>query len=175
MPRQAKRGIPETQWAALSHEKVRFFITDYDEMSRNIRPLIEQLEKRSIAYVSEKANGWTECASLNHHKRTVSENEQIFRDCCAKNLATLANGNLYRCPFAANAAKLQAVPDYKTDYLKIEQASREDVKRFLRGKTYLKTCDHCNGRSYGDKVITPAIQTKIPLKYKRYALEIVNG
>lgn len=157
----------ETQWAGLTHEKVRFFITEYLQ-SRNLQPLIEQLEKRGIAYVSEKANGWTECGALEKHNRTVEENEAIWQVCCAKNLATLADGRLYRCPFSANAFKLQAVPDYKNDYLILAQAGREQIKSFLRDKTYIESCDHCNGRSYGDKVITPAIQTAKPLQYHRY-------
>ena len=164
----------EHQWLAFEHEKVRFFITEYLQ-SRNLQPLIEQLEKRKIAYVSEKANGWTECGALEKHNRTKEENEKIFSDCCAKNLATLADGRLYRCPFSANAFKLQAVPDYRGDYLLVQEAQREDIRNFLRGKTYIDSCDHCNGRSYGDKVIEAAIQTRTPLKYKHYGLEVIGG
>ena len=160
----------EHQWAALQHEKVRVFITDYDDLSRNITPLIKQLEERNIAYVNEKANGWTDCASLEKHNRTDEANKAIWDQCCAKNLATLADGRLYRCPFAANAFKLGAVPDYKDDYLPVQAAGREAVRDYLRGKRFLDTCDHCNGRSYGDEVITPGIQTKVPLKYRRYTL-----
>jgi len=164
----------EHQFAALTHEKVRFFITDYDELSRNLTPLLAELDRWGIAYVSEKANGWTECASLEKHNRTVAENEALWTACCAKNLATLADGRLYRCPFAANAFKLGAVPDYTGDYLTVDTASREDVGTFLRGKTYIETCDHCNGRSYGDQVITPAVQVKKPLPYKKYVLKQVH-
>jgi molybdenum cofactor biosynthesis enzyme MoaA len=150
----------EHQWEAFQHEKVRLFITDYDALSRNIKPLVAELEKRGIAFVNEKANNWTDCASLEKHDRTVAENEALFAQCCAKNLATLADGRLYRCPFAANAAKLKAVPDYQEDYLEVADVTREQIRHFLREKTYIETCDHCNGRSYGDKVITPGIQTK---------------
>ena len=162
------------QWKSLEHPKVRLFITDYDELSRNIRPLVAALEERKIAYVSEKANGWTECASLEKHERTVAENESLWTACCAKNLATLADGKLYRCPFAANAFKLGAVPDYKEDYLVVAESDRDAVKRFLREKTYIETCDHCNGRSYGDTVITPAVQVKKPLAYTKYVLKQVH-
>lgn len=158
----------EHQWAALQHEKVRLFITDYDALSRNIKPLVAELEKRGIAFVNEKANNWTDCASLEKHNRTVAENEALFAQCCAKNLATLADARLYRCPFAANAAKLKAVPDYREDYLVVAEASRDDIRRFLREKTHIQTCDHCAGRSYGDKVITPGIQTKKPLAYVKW-------
>lgn len=159
------------QWEALQHEKVRFFITDYDELSRNIRPLVEALDARKIPYVSEKANGWTDCASLEKHNRTVAQNEAIWTACCAKNLATLADGRLYRCPFAANAAKLRAVPDYAGDYLAVAGASRDDIRTFLRGKTYIETCDHCNGRSYDAEVIKAGIQVKKPLVYQKYIRE----
>ena len=157
------------QWAELQHEKVYFFITDYDELSRNIRPLVAALEERKIAYVSEKANGWTDCASLEKHNRTQQENEAVWTACCAKNLATLADGRLYRCPFAANAAKLRAVPDYTGDYVTLAESTKETLRSFLRDKTYIETCDHCNGRSYGAPVIKAGIQTKVPLKYVRYA------
>lgn len=160
----------EHQWEAFEHEKVRFFITEYD-LSKKLQPLTAELERRGIAYVCEKANGWTDCASLEKHNRTTSENEALFSQCCAKNLATLAHGKLYRCPFSANAAKLQAVPDYKEDYLVVSGAGKEDIRAFLRGKTFINACDHCNGRSYGDKVIEPAIQTRAPLKYKKYSVE----
>lgn len=158
----------EHQWQALQHEKVRLFITDYDALSRNIVNLIAELDRRKVAYVAEKANNWTNCATLEKHDRTVAENEALFAQCCAKNLATLADGRLYRCPFAANAAKLKAVPDYREDYLEVANTSRDEIRSFLRDKTYIKTCDHCNGRSYGDKVITPGIQTKQPLAYVKW-------
>lgn len=156
------------QWEAFQHPKVRVFITDYDELSRNRQRLIAQLEERRVAYVAEKANGWTDCASLEKHNRTTEENKAIFTACCAKNLSTLADGRLYRCPFAANAAKLKGVPDYRGDYLLVAETNREEIRSFLRDKTHIETCDHCNGRSYGDKVITPGIQTKVPLVYKKY-------
>ena len=158
----------EHQWAALQHAKVRFFITDYDAMSRNRVRLVEGLEARGIPYVSERANGWTDCASLEKHNRTREQNEALWTACCAKNLATLADGRLYRCPFAANAAKLAAVPDYKDDYLTVADASRDSLRAFLRDKTMIETCDHCNGRSYDAPVIEAAIQTKHPLRYVKY-------
>ena len=164
----------EHQWPALQHEKVRLFITDYDDLSRNIKPLIEALDAKGVAYVSEKANGWTDCAALEKHNRTTEEQTSLFTKCCAKNLATLHDGLLFRCPFSANAAKLKAIPDYQGDYLVVEKASREEIRSFLRDKPYIGACDHCNGRSYGDKVITPAIQTKEVLKYKRYPFVVAG-
>ena len=158
----------DAQWSAFKHSKVRFFITDYDELSRNIQKLIPALEERGIHYVSEKANGWTDCAALDKHNRSVKENEKLFSECCAKNLATAHNGLLFRCPFSANAYSLQAVPYFAGDQIVVADASRGEIKSFLRDKTMIDACDFCNGRSYGAPVIKPAIQTASPLKYVKY-------
>jgi len=158
----------DPQWEALSHPKVRFFITDYDELSRNLQKLLPALEERKIPYVSEKANGWTDSAALDRHGRTQEENASIFASCCAKNLATLHDGFLYRCPFSANADKLKAIPDYFEDRIVVRTATRDEIRSFLRDKTSIQACDHCNGRSYDAPVIQPAIQTKKPLTYFKY-------
>jgi MoaA/NifB/PqqE/SkfB family radical SAM enzyme len=157
----------DTQWKALQHPKVRFFITEYLQ-SRNLAPLIAALEERKIPYVSEQANGWTDSAALDKHNRTDEENERVFQTCCAKNLATLHDGFLYRCPFSANASKLKAIPDYKDDYIEVRTASREQIKSFLRDQPFIGACDHCRGRSYDAPVIVPAIQIKTPLKYFKH-------
>ena len=164
----------ETQWPSLTHPKVRFFITEYT-LSRNLTPLTAALDFYGVPYVSETANGWTDCAALDKHNRSDKEQMEGFEACCAKNLATLHDGYLYRCPFSANAAKLKAIPDYKADYLEVRTSSREQIRSFLRDLPYIKACDFCNGRSYGDPVITPAIQTKQPLKYFKYGPESVTN
>lgn len=153
-------------WAPFEHPKVRFFITEYDQ-SRKLNAMIAELEQRRIAYVSERANGWTDCSPLDKNNRGREANEALWKACCAKNLATLADGRLYRCPFAANAFKLRAVPDYKDDYLELP-AARGQIAAFLREKTMLETCDHCAGRSYDAPEIVPGIQVKKPLVYHKW-------
>lgn len=164
----------EHQWPSLKHPKVYFFITEYLQ-SRALQPLVAELTRKGIAYVSEKANDWTDSGSLDKRNRSKEENEQVFAECCAKNLATLADGYLYRCPFAAHARKLGATPLYEEDFREVSKVGKEAIRSFLRDKTMIETCDHCNGRSYGQKVIEAAIQTKIPLKYRKYELKAVHG
>jgi hypothetical protein len=73
----------EHQWESLKNDKVRLFITDYDELSRNIRPLVEALNERGISYVSEKANGWTDwlhtnvTISVNHGLRELAKLAEV--------------------------------------------------------------------------------------------------
>jgi hypothetical protein len=95
-------------------------------------------------------------------------------------MATLSDGKLFRCPYAANAARLQAVPDYKDDYIDLFQESldatnigetKKKVKDYVLHKDYLKTCDFCNGRPLSGTEVPPAIQTEKPLWYHKYVVE----
>jgi len=168
----------EAQMSSLQNDKVSLFITDYGHLSRKLNELTQELQRRGIAFYVDKAQGWTDCASLHRHHRTAAQQEDIFKQCCAKNLATLSDGKLYRCPFAANASRLMAVPDYTGDYVNFLEMPlnamdtmeiKKRIRSFLVEKTYLETCDHCNGRPYGASVITPAIQIDKPLDYKLHS------
>ncbi|NOS76790.1 MAG: radical SAM protein [Nitrospira sp.] len=166
----------ETQIPSLQNSKVTLFITDYDELSRKLAELTQLLDERGIAYFSQKAQGWTDCASLEKHNRTLEQGVEVFKECCAKNLATLSEGRLYRCPFHANGARLKAIPDVEEDFIdflekplnEIDSTEmRKRLRSFLVEKTYIEACDYCNGRPYGAPKIIPAIQIDKPLPYKK--------
>ncbi len=162
----------EHQLRVLKSGKVLFIITDYGELSRNLNNLTKQLSEKKIAFYVQKAGGWTNCAKIKKHDRNSKQQEELFRNCCAKNTITLSDKNLFRCPFSANAHRLRAVPDYKDDYVDISakniKAIKKEMRTYLLAKEFLKTCDFCNGRSFGDPLITPAIQRDKPLKYEHY-------
>jgi len=167
----------EEQIEYLKHKKVLFIITDYGQLSRNLSALTQKLSSNNISFYVGKAQRWTNCAKIGRHYRNLEGQKEIFKNCCAKNTFTISDGKLYRCPFAANAARLQAVPEFKDDYINFLQEFQKEVnipeikkkiKAFLLKKEFLKTCDFCNGRSFGDTEITPAIQTNKPLEYKKY-------
>jgi len=165
----------EDKMECLKNKKVILFITDYGVLSGKLEELKEYLGRNNIAYYAEKAKGWTDCAGIKKHSRTKDDQRALFRNCCAKNTTTLLDGKLYRCPFSANADKLHAIPVFQGDYVDILQYSRSkgdagSVKNALRTllfeKDYLETCDYCNGRSFDDAEITPAVQVKDPLEYE---------
>lgn len=166
----------ETQIPSLQNSKVALFITDYDELSRKLTELTQLLQKRRIAYFSQKAQGWTDCSSLEKHNRTLEQGVEVFKECCAKNLATLSEGKLYRCPFHANGARLKAIPDVEEDFIDflekpLDEIDSEEMRKRLRSflveKSYIDACDYCNGRPYGAPKIIPAIQIDKPLAYKK--------
>lgn len=161
----------------LKNSKTLLIITDYGKLSRNIDALVQELSRNKIAFYRQKPYGWTDCAKIGRHYRNIEQQQEIFKNCCAKNTITISDGKLYRCPFTANAARLRAAPDYKNDYINFLQESREainiseikkKIRAFLLEKEFLQTCDFCNGRSFTDPEITPAIQTDKPLEYEEY-------
>lgn len=161
----------------LKNNKVLLIITDYGMLSKKLNILTQLLQQNNIAFYLLRVQGWADCAKIMRHYRNTEQQKEIFTSCCAKNTVTLSKGKLYRCPFAANAARLMAVPDYKNDYINILQEQQEGIdinemknriRAFLLEKDFLETCDFCNGRPFEAPEIPPAIQIKKPLEYEQY-------
>ncbi len=171
--------IPNEKYVPyLINSKVLVIITDYGVLSRQLEALKQLLEKNKIAYYVLKITDWLDCATVTPHNRGDERNRQLYKICCAKNMATLSDGKLFRCPYAANAARLSAVPDYKSDYIDIFQetpdaagilATKNRIRDFILHKDFLQTCDYCNGRPLSGTEIPPAIQTNKPVGYHKYA------
>ncbi len=170
----------ENQIEYLKNNKILVFITDYGIFSKKLNVLTQILLRNNIAYYTQKARGWADCAKIMGHYRNIEQQKEIFRSCCAKNTVTLSKGKLYRCPFSANADRLLAVPDYENDYINIFHEPQETIdiyemkkriRMFLLEKDFLQVCDYCNGRPFGAPEIQPAIQTDKPLEYKQRYLK----
>ena len=98
---------------------------------------------------------------------------------CVKYLYTLLNGKLYRCPFIANAANLNAIPDNPADYVNLFSKIniKKDIKRLVKGAKFFPGCDFCVGRPYdpssklgydGKGIIAAGEQVSEPIPYKIY-------
>ncbi len=164
----------ENQIEYLKNNKILLFITDYGIFSKKLNILTEKLSQNNIAFYVQKARGWTDCAKIMKHNRITALQKELFRNCCAKNTVTISNGKLFKCPFAANVDRLGAVPDFEEDCIDIFDKTLEstDIKKtirtFLFERDFLDVCDYCNGRSFDDPEIEPAIQIDKPIKYKQY-------
>jgi organic radical activating enzyme len=167
----------EVQLEELKHEKLFLYITDYGKLSRNLEKLEAKLQENNIFHYTQKASGWTDCASIEKHNRTTDENIDLFKKCCATNLATVSEDKLFRCPFAANAFQFKGIPDDPDDYIDLQKLEESNIgsveasqriKEFLLDKKYIPACDYCAGRSYGDPEIIPGIQTKEKRAYVKY-------
>ena len=170
----------------LKHEKVLMNITDYsrcgeeveDEYTQKLSRFqrttdeVEQLcIDNKIDYRRHPPENWTDCGRIENFNRTIEENQQVFEECCCKNLNTLSLNELHRCPFSAQITRL-GVCDEKEDYIDLTESSdlitkRDEISVFLDNKKSLKACDYCPGRPLHDPQIIPAIQIKTPLPYIR--------
>ncbi|THF65691.1 radical SAM protein [Pseudothauera nasutitermitis] len=168
--------VPKDEQAALlQHPKVLLVVTDYGQLSRNMGPLRAWLAQHDVAHRILTVDSWLDCASIEKHNRPRADNVAVYQECCAKNMLTLSSGKLFRCPFAANADRLEAVPDLPGDYVNILDAdlsSRDEMRRRIGHYTtdleFLEICDYCAGRPLAGKEVPPAVQTSKPLHYIKY-------
>ena len=129
--------------------------------------MIDFLKKNKMPYRDHPPENWTDCGVIYDFKRKEPEMEKLFEDCCGKNLLTVTNGKLYRCPFVANADRLNAIPKDSDNYVNVND-SKKNIKKYTTQINYIPACNYCMGRSYNAPKIKPAIQTKKPLDYKTY-------
>ncbi|MBZ0105883.1 MAG: hypothetical protein K8H84_09660 [Sulfuricella denitrificans] len=170
--------VPKAEHAPLlRHPRVLTIVTDYGKLSSSMEKLTGYFSEHGIAHRILHVDSWLDCASLEKHGRSQEDNARVYQDCCAKNMLSLSDGKLFRCPFAANADRLSAVPDFQDDYVDVlaESPAAEDRDRIGRkimdyalNKGTLEICDYCNGRPLSGKEVTPAVQTSEPLTYWKH-------
>lgn len=155
----------------LDKKKVGFSITDYNELSKNLHSMVEVLEKYGIPYDVHDAGEWIPCGDIIKCNRDTDSLKRLYDECCRKNLITLINGYLYKCPFIANGVNLKAIPAFKGDRIDVKELKKEkkpDAVRMLKeflAKDYYEGCDYCMGSPYNAVAIEAAIQISEPRKY----------
>ena len=162
---------------SLQNSKILVIITNYGVLSRKLGELTSALQEHGILHHVLQVDEWLDCAAIVPHRRSADQNKDLYKKCCAKNMATLSDGKLFRCPYAANAARLQAVPDHQEDYIDLFrepfdagsiQKTKNKVINYFSHTDYLKTCDYCNGRPLSGVGVQPAMQAIKPLGYHKY-------
>ncbi len=144
----------DDQLKSFQGKNIHFFITDYDELSRNMSNTIEALERNNIPYKIRPAGNWVDCSRIRKHDRSVERLKQVFKECCAKELYTLISGKFFTCPFIANAAELKAIPDNKADYVDLlsnDVGIKKKLTRLINKNTFFPACDFCDGRPHAPK------------------------
>ena len=167
--------IPKNEnFECLKDDKITIEITNYGkDLSRKHDELVELLNLNKIKYRSRPPGDWNACGTLKFYKRSEDELQRVFDNCCMSDVTTMMDGILFRCPFAANATKLKAVPYVENEVINLNHEItdkgnlKQRIKNFNTNKKPLTACSYCGGRDYNSKIIKPAIQTKKPLEYKK--------
>ena len=167
----------DSQCEVLKSTNAWLSISDYDELSRKLEPLKKKLASYKIPSEVKPISYWTRCSSFVKHNRTREELTEVFKKCCARDLATLLNGKLYPCPFISNAMNLQAIPAVENDFVDLSttpdlELLRQKVKKMF-SRPFFDSCDRCEGRPTpldvrDEDKIPPHEQTSKPLKYVKY-------
>jgi len=160
-----KLDISKLKSLGAKSEKLYFSITDYGQMSRNLKENKQILDRLNIPYRSHEPEYWTDSGTIVYRNNTHDELVELFDECCGKNLLTLSESKLYRCPFAANLDRLRAIEDNSQNYLSLDAFDSASLNSYLNDISYLPACNNCKGRSYDSDQIVPAIQTRKPLEY----------
>ena len=60
----------ESDLDLIKDKNIYFYITDYDELSKNMDSTINTLEKNNIPYFRKPAGNWVDCSQIRKHNRT---------------------------------------------------------------------------------------------------------
>lgn len=159
---------------ALRRDNIVVSITDYGNPRQKTAELTALFRGDGIHYRLTNATIWQDCGRIFRRNRTPAQNAEVLRQCCARNLPSLKDGRLFRCPFAGNAAALGVLYEEESEFVELSDASitRKELRsgiRSLLSRTHLKVCDYCGGRGVDQANVPAAVQADRPLAYERYS------
>jgi len=141
-------------------------ISDYGELSRKINELQERLSENGVRYEIKRDLHWSIQRSFSN---ATNSGEETFRNCetwCAQ----IMDGKLYYCNFAAHGDALRAFPFNKDNYIELlsPDTNKETIRTYIERTCALPACQYCTGINLSNESIPVAVQTKVPLPYKKY-------
>lgn len=156
--------------ATFRNDKIHFSISNYGEISRNVKKLEEKLIENKINFISERVTRWQNCAIIKKHERSESLTKEIFGNCCVNETLTLLHGKLYLCPFSAHLENLKIITKQKEESINLlnKEKLRSKIRALYFGKKMLNACNFCNGRDHNVETIPAAEQTKEPLSFPKF-------
>ncbi len=156
--------------ATFRNDKIHFSISNYGEISRNVKKLEEKLIENKINFISERVTRWQNCAIIKKHDRSESLTKEIFGNCCVNETLTLLHGKLYLCPFSAHLENLKIITKQKEESINLlnKEKLRSKIRALYFGKKMLNACNFCNGRDHNVETIPAAEQTKEPLSFPKF-------
>ena len=156
---------------AMKRNQLHVVISDYNALSKNLNNLAEKLSAYDIRYITTNPVWFAGQQLVDGRGRDAKE---VFNRCTMK-CTMLQNGLLYRCPFLAHSARLNAVPYSKHNYIDIskEETQKIDIKNYLSMPDNPNTvtppgCAYCSGYEHNMPIVPVAEQAGFPLPYKVY-------
>lgn len=152
--------------ALLQDKRIVFSITNYGELANRTPEVISQIEDLGVTFRQSPPVNWTDSGTILSKKISAASAQDLFEKCCGKNLLTLSDGKLYRCPFAANGERLGAFSSEDVSGVSLS-ARKFEIDKYVSDRQHIAACKYCKGRSFDSPEIIPAVQVKSPIDYVR--------
>jgi organic radical activating enzyme len=123
-------------------------ISDYGRVSRKMPELIAECEKRNIVHFIQKYESWMSIGDVYSRERDETEKMETFLKCTGSIGITnhIVGEKLSRCIFSAMAGKLKLIPQPSSDYVKLNNRSKDTmmkIRELTFRNTYLEACNYC--------------------------------
>lgn len=156
---------------ALQREKVKVHISNYKINEEKLEKLLPVLDKHHIAYFVREYDAWQDAGGVECRGYSIEQKKRIFSRCFERNGYTFLKGQLHRCPRAAHAMNLKAMPDVKEDYVDLQhwtgtkEKLRQQLKK-LQERLWLEGCNYCSGPDNHVQSIPAGKQISKPIMYE---------
>jgi organic radical activating enzyme len=155
---------------ALKSANMLVYIANYGNYSKKINELVAILKADDIFFKLLYEHEWYPvCKIIDGEAVSDSAVWERFAECEVL-CRYLQNGKFFYCSFLGAAYNLKAVPENAENYIDLmdESVSKEDIRHYLAVAGGYSGCRWCSGYNFRREPIEKAIQTKIPLPYKKY-------
>ena len=149
-------------------KNVIFSISDYGEMSANIKKLKENLRKYNLFFNINhvKWQAWQQLVDGEHKNNNYAIN--CYKNCTTSS-NTVNNGKFYHCGFLARGEELHAFPHSEANSVNLfTDTARSNIIKYKSRDMAPPGCMYCSGHSVDSAVVPTAEQVTAPIEYNTY-------
>lgn len=155
----------------LQRDKVKVHVSNYKINETKIEKLLKVFDECHISYFVREYDAWQDAGGVEFRDYSLEKKKAIFSSCFERNGYTFLKGKLHRCPRAAHAINLRAMPDIKNDYMDLlhwHGTKNELVGQLknLQNRSWLEACNYCGGPNNHTQSIPAARQISKPVEYE---------
>jgi sulfatase maturation enzyme AslB (radical SAM superfamily) len=157
---------------AMKRAKVMVRLSDYGPLVKNLQKFEECMQREQILYRRYVCDIWHDLGSMRDRGYGPEKIRNVYSACECRDIFTLLNGRLYRCPWSAHGDNLGIIRHRPGDYVDLMDHSQSDeltadkIRRFTEECEQIAACGYCNGRGPSTASVPAAIQMKKPCNIK---------
>lgn len=131
-------------------ERILVRVSDYGQLSKNLRPLLRMLDENAIKYEVANYSYWDRPSKIGYTNSTPEELRSKFLDCTSCNVVFIMNRRLYLCSTGSALCNIDVFPESANNYVDFrdERDLTSRIERFVHRRwngEYLDACKYCSG------------------------------